>query len=250
MATKLSIITKEELEQIVLNSYTYADVLKKLDFIKPTGSSYRCLKDKIKKFNISTEHMTHHSNGGYHLHDNEDIFVENSKVSQSTLRRRIKKYNLIPYKCVICGNTGEWNNKPLTLTLDHINGNRTDNRLENLRYLCPNCDKQQETFGAKNKIRYYDLDKNNTNKKIYTCIKCGTTISQGSNLCIDCYQKLKSKNIPPKEVILEELKNFTSFWELGQKYNVSDNTVRKWCKRYDLPFRTSEVKEWLKDCDT
>lgn len=46
-------------------------------------------------------------------------------------------------------------NKPLTLTLDHANGNRMDNRLENLRFVCPNCDRQQDTYGSKNKIRYF-----------------------------------------------------------------------------------------------
>ena len=236
MATKLSTITKEELEEIVLNSNTYIEVLKKLDFVNPVGSSYRCLKDKIKKFNISTNHMTHYSNSGFRIYTDEEMFIKESKVTQSALRKRVKRDNLIPYRCAICGNIGEWNNKPLTLTLDHINGNRTDNRLENLRYLCPNCDKQQDTFGAKNKTRYYSSNKDYNHEKIYTCIKCGAIINKKSSLCVDCYQKLKSKNIPPKEVIINELKNFTTFVSLGKKYNVSDNTFRKWCKRYDLPY--------------
>ena len=250
MTTKLSTITKEELEEIVLNCSTYADVLRKLDFINPAGSSYRCLKDKIKQFNISTSHMTHYSNGGFKIYSNEEMFIKGSKVAQSALRTRVKRNNLIPYKCAICGNTGEWNNKPLTLTLDHINGNRTDNRLENLRYLCPNCDRQQDTFGAKNKTRYYNFSTKSINKKVYRCDKCGKFISKGNRLCMDCYQKLKAKNIPPKEVIIEELKNFTTFVALGKKYNVSDNTVRKWCKKYNLPSKTSEVQEWLQNCNT
>lgn len=250
MTTKLSTITKEELEELVLNSNTYAEVLRKLNFVNPVGSSYRCLKDKIKKFNISTNHMTHYSNGGFKIYSNEEMFIENSKVSQNALRSRVKRDNLIPYRCAICGNTGEWHNKPLTLTLDHINGNRTDNRLENLRYLCPNCDKQQDTFGAKNKNRYYNFQKSKNSKKIYTCIKCGTIVSKKGNLCTSCYQKLKSKNIPPKEVVIEELKNFTTFAVLSKKYNVSDSAFRKWCKRYNLPSRVNEIKEWLKDCNT
>lgn len=247
MTTKLSTISKEELEQIVLNSNTYKQILEKLDYINPSGGAYRCLKDKIVKFNISTDHMTHYSNNGFKIHSNEEIFVENSKVSQNALRNRVKRDNLIPYKCAICGNNGEWNNKPLTLTLDHINGNRTDNRLENLQYVCPNCDRQQETFGSKNKVRYYDLSERQ--RKSYTCIVCGKEIWYTSIMCKECANIERAKNIPPKETIIKELKNFISFVELGRKYNVSDNTVRKWCKRYNLPSKTSEVKEWLKNCN-
>lgn len=248
MTTKLSTITKEELEEIVLNCSTYADVLRKLDFINPAGSSYRCLKDKIKQFNISTSHMTHCSNKSFRIYSNEEMFIEGSKVTQGALRTRIKRDNLIPYKCAICGNNGEWNNKPLILTLDHINGNRTDNRLENLRYLCPNCDRQQDTFGAKNKTRYYDFPLKQ--RKKYTCEICGKNLNYKNTMCQDCYQKSKAKNIPSKEVIIEELKNFTTFVALGKKYNVSDNTVRKWCKKYNLPYKTSEVQEWLQNCNT
>lgn len=52
-------------------------------------------------------------------------------------------------QCALYGNKGEWNNKPLTLQLDHINGNHQDYRLENLRLLCPNCHSQIETFSSR-----------------------------------------------------------------------------------------------------
>ena len=54
------------------------------------------------------------------------------------------------YKCSICGQEPFWNGKPLTLTLDHINGKNHDNELSNLRWVCPNCDRQLDTFGYKN----------------------------------------------------------------------------------------------------
>lgn len=64
-------------------------------------------------------------------------------------KSRLIKANLIEYKCSCCGIT-EWNGKPLTLQLHHINGNNRDNRLENLTFLCPNCHSQTDNFSGKN----------------------------------------------------------------------------------------------------
>ena len=64
-------------------------------------------------------------------------------------KNRLIKANLIEYKCSCCGIT-EWNGKPLTLQLHHINGNNRDNRLENLTFLCPNCHSQTDNFSGKN----------------------------------------------------------------------------------------------------
>ena len=79
----------------------------------------------------------------------EELFCENSKHPRSVLRRTIIANKLIPYTCAICGIT-EWQGKNLSLELDHINGINNDNRLENLRFLCPNCHSQTVTYGSKN----------------------------------------------------------------------------------------------------
>lgn len=70
--------------------------------------------------------------------------------SRASVRRAILKENLIEYKCSEC-NVKTWNGKILSLHLDHINGINNDNRLENLRFLCPNCHSQTETYTGKNK---------------------------------------------------------------------------------------------------
>ena len=57
------------------------------------------------------------------------------------------------YKCAICGNEGEWLGKPLTLQLDHIDGNHTNHSLNNLRFLCPNCHTQTATYGSKSRAK-------------------------------------------------------------------------------------------------
>jgi len=80
----------------------------------------------------------------------EQIFVENSTYARHNLKRRIIQEKLIEYKCQCCNNSGEYNNKPLVLQLDHINGTNNDHRLSNLRFLCPNCHTQQDTYAAKN----------------------------------------------------------------------------------------------------
>ncbi len=68
----------------------------------------------------------------------EDILKENTVYGSTLLKKRLINEGLKENKCEKCG-ISEWNNKPITLELHHINGNRYDNRLENLQILCPNC---------------------------------------------------------------------------------------------------------------
>ena len=82
---------------------------------------------------------------------NEVVFVANSTYARHHIKRRIIEQELFPYVCNSCGNTGEWNGKPLVLQLDHSNGINDDNRLENLQFLCPNCHAQEDTYAAKNR---------------------------------------------------------------------------------------------------
>lgn len=81
----------------------------------------------------------------------EQAFIKNSPVARHLIKHRVIVKKLIPYECKICHQGGEWNSIPLTLQLDHINGVRDDHRLKNLRFLCPNCHTQQNTYAAKNR---------------------------------------------------------------------------------------------------
>jgi hypothetical protein len=71
-------------------------------------------------------------------------------TSRAGMRKRILRENLMEYKCNECG-ISEWKGKKLSLHLDHINGDRWDHKIENLRFLCPNCHSLTETYTGKNK---------------------------------------------------------------------------------------------------
>lgn len=81
----------------------------------------------------------------------EEIFVENSTYSRGNLKKRIIDDNKIEYICCMCGVGPVWMEKPMPLVLDHKNGINNDNRLENLRFVCSNCDTQLPTYKSKNK---------------------------------------------------------------------------------------------------
>ena len=153
--------TKEWLEQLCKESYSYAEVLRKAGR-KQGGGTQETLKKWIQFYQIDISHFKGQSwSKGLTLeidnriktterYDIKDIFVENSIYSRAVAKSYIIRHNLLPYKCAICGNDGHWLNNILKLQLDHINGINNDHRIENLRFLCPNCHSQTITFAGKN----------------------------------------------------------------------------------------------------
>jgi len=71
-------------------------------------------------------------------------------ATRASVRKEILRNNFLPYNCSECG-IEEWNGKKLSLHLDHINGKNGDHRLDNLRFLCPNCHSQSSTYAGRNK---------------------------------------------------------------------------------------------------
>lgn len=81
----------------------------------------------------------------------EEVFIKNSPVTQKVLRGYVERHNVIPYQCNICGCDGNWQGSVISLELDHIDGNNTNNEVDNLHYLCPNCHALTSTYRGRNK---------------------------------------------------------------------------------------------------
>ena len=233
--------TKEELEYIVKNSSSIKEVVLKLGYTTNSGSNSETVKSRLKKYNIDYSHF---SNLHKEKRTEENVFIEDSTASQQTLRRWYLKGNYTEYKCSICGLPPFWQEKELTLILDHINGHNRDNRLENLRWVCPNCNQQLETTGYK-KMR---VDSTNSIQKKYYCIDCGKEISKEATRCVDCANKHRQK--VSKEVIREELKDLIRrlpFTQAAKEYDITDNALRKWCDKYNLPRTKKEINSYSDD---
>lgn len=145
--TLMSKLSDKQFADIVAESNSLSEIVRKCGFTCVSGASEKIIKDRIQSLSLDISHFQKVSKK---IWTPKDIFVLNSQVSQSTLRRYYKDGNYTEYKCAICGQEPFWNGKELTLTLDHINGQNHDDRLENLRWVCPNCDRQLDTFAGKN----------------------------------------------------------------------------------------------------
>lgn len=154
MENKIYKLSDEQFVELLKKSSTISEVLFKLGYtVKGNSWGYSQVKRRMDDLNLDYSTFKGKSAVTKITKLNnvrkEDILKENCKHQRTVLRRYVIKNNLIPYKCAICGCT-EWQGKTLSLELDHINGINNDNRLENLRFLCPNCHSQTSTYGSRN----------------------------------------------------------------------------------------------------
>lgn len=193
------------------------------------GSGYKRFYDFCRKYDIKyKDHFRYDIKIPINLNKPiEEILVEKSSyLNTNNLKQKLLKLGLLENKCAECGNDGTWNGKRLALHMDHINGVHDDNRIGNLRILCPNCHSQTDTYCGKNR----KAEKKEAPKSF--CKECGTQVWRGGIRCSVCSAKASRKvaDRPSKEHLLELLKT-NSCVAVGKMYNVSDNTIKKWIRK-------------------
>ncbi len=234
----LNSYSKEELSLIVSQANSWRDLGRRLGYNCNSGDLKNRIQKKVEEFDIDVSHFKKVNSNA--IERNEDnIFIENSTADQSTLRRWYKKGEYSSYQCAICGQEPVWQGKELTLILDHINGNNKDDRLENLRWVCPNCNMQLPTT---NRMKQTSLKKKNY------CIDCGKELTKETTIrCRSCNAKHKTIPLESMPVTRDELKDLirtTPFTKIGEQFKVSDNTIRKWCDKFKLPRKVCEIKQY------
>ena len=140
---------REAFSKLIAESKSRREVLSKLG-LKETGGNYQQIRKYITLYDLDISHfMTSHDQTANARKNNsysfEQVFCKNSPIRTSKLKDKILKYDLLKYECEHCGII-DWQGKKLRLQVDHINGQPTDNRIENLRFLCPNCHSQTDTW--------------------------------------------------------------------------------------------------------
>ena len=231
-------ISKKEFQKLIDSSDSYCDILRHFN-LDPYSGNHRTLKARIKEnqiclkqFNVNK--LKNNKNQAIQKElDFDLVFKENSSFNNTALKRKILKNKLISYKCSECQNNGAWQDKSLSLQLDHINGVNNDNRIENLRFLCPNCHSQTKTYSGRNK-----------NQKTKNCINCTEKINRKNKYCKKCRDLIlnetcyKKKFNPSKEELIQKIKELKSnLVQIGKFYNVSDNAIRKRCIKLKIDWK-------------
>ena len=234
---------EKEAREAVAESHSYSEVLRRLG-MRPAGGNHALLKKYLDDvWRIPTEHFD--SGASVRRRPRtarplSEVLVKGSTYSRANLKDRLFREGLKDRNCEMCGQGECWKGRWMSLILDHVNGVPDDNRIENLRIVCPNCAATLDTHCGR---------KNRRDRPTRACARCGREFvakyrshryCSHSCGCRWDRRRLRGRpnpdarkvERPPLEQLLAEIEA-TSYLAVGRKYGVSDNAVRKWIRFYE-----------------
>ena len=222
-----AILSRKDLSDIINDCTTFADIMRRVG-LPVRGKMGITLKKKLLENGYDLSHLTGIPKFRHKQKTLEEYLTKNSTAKSCKIKNILFKHGIKTNKCEVCG-IENWNGKPLNMQLHHIDGDPTNNTLENLQILCPNCHAQTDTYCCKKP----DVVKE---KEIYICPMCGgEKKTKKSQYCSKCSSKLSRKvEWPTKEEMENYLLNGLSLGDIGKLYNVSGNAVKKWKIYYNL----------------
>jgi hypothetical protein len=212
--------------------------------MRVAGGNHGTLKKWVTRWGISTTHFNMAAvrartpRGRAAKLPLEAVLVVDSNYTRTNLKRRLYEEGLKDRHCELCGQGEEWRGERMSLILDQINGDATDNRLENLRIVCPNCAATFVTHCGRNKP---------LKDAIRDCAECAKSFEakygQQRFCSISCAKRnygreyqhrpaIRRVERPPYQQLMRELAE-TNYSAVGRKYGVSDNAIRKWVRWYE-----------------
>jgi hypothetical protein len=206
-----------------------------------TGGAHHVLKKYAALWEISTEHFDPYAalrgGGTSRRRPLDEILVEGSTFSRNHLKERLYEAGLKQPICELCGQGEVWRGAVMSMILDHVNGISNDNRLENLRVVCPNCAATLDTHCARSRRIV---------RSAQECLRCGVSFvpkSGSQRYCSrECGTRWDRSGVPrpgarrverpPYPQLMREVRAL-GFGGTGRRYGVSDNAIRKWVRAYE-----------------